>query len=165
MQSGCASKVKRQTLAWSASKGCSRSWDAINEYYLVYLRWFFMDIGMKRLYEVRSTIKAFNDILDSFKGTLKADIRSTRVVCERIRYLIFYFDMHFNGSIKKKKQKRKERICYNDRKFMRETVERLTVPRRRWFLNICPKQRCHRRTARSRTQWLISVAFREHLGN
>lgn len=40
-----------------------------------------MDIEMKRLYEVRSTIKAFDDILDILKGTLlKADIRLTHFV-------------------------------------------------------------------------------------
>lgn len=33
---------------------------------------------------------------------------------------MFYFDMHFYGSTKKKRQKRKERIRYNDSKFMRD---------------------------------------------
>lgn len=79
-----------------------------------------MDIEMKRLYEVRSTIKAFDDILDILKGTLKADIRLTHFVRKWIRYLMFYFDMHFYGSTKKKRQKRKERIRYNDSKFMRD---------------------------------------------
>lgn len=75
------------------------------------------------------------------------------------------------------------------------TVERLTVPWRRWFLGYLSEtyinckqririrfglgvilfgclvradnqwQRYHRRTARGRIQWLVSVVFREHLGN
>lgn len=74
---------------------------------------------MKRLYEVRSTIKAFNDILDIFKGTLKADIRSTHFVCKRIRYLIFYFDMHFYWSMRRKNKKEKKEYA--------TTIENLCV--------------------------------------